>query len=70
MFFKVIFPMKQPKSNGFIFFNSFSIRKCFVLFEVIFLLRLDSVISKSVFVIKLACANLVLKTPVAKLLNS
>ena len=34
-----------------------------------FLLRLDNLVSKSVFVIKLACANLVLKTLVAKALN-
>ena len=36
---------------------------------VIFLLRLDSLASKSVFVIKFACANLALKTA-AKVLNS
>ena len=37
---------------------------------VIFLLRLDNLASKSVFVIKFACANLALKTSAAKLLNS
>ena len=37
---------------------------------VIFLLRLDSLASKSVFVIKFACANLALKTLAAKVLNS
>ena len=52
------------------FFNLFSTSKCFDLFEVIFLLRLDSLASKSVFVIKLACANLALKTSAAKVLNS
>ena len=36
---------------------------------VIFLLRLDSLASESVFVIKFACANLALKTE-AKVLNS
>ena len=50
-------------------FNSFSINKCLILFEVIFLLRLGSFVSKSVFVIKMACANLALKTLVAKVLN-
>ena len=35
-----------------------------------FLLRLDSLVSKSVFVIKAACANLALKTLAAKVLNS
>ena len=35
-----------------------------------FLLRLDSLVSKSVFVIKFACANRALKTSAAKVLNS
>ena len=35
-----------------------------------FLLRFDNLASKSVFVIKLACANLTLKTSVVNLLNS
>ena len=35
-----------------------------------FLLRLDSLVSKSVFVIKFACANLALKTSAGKVLNS
>ena len=52
------------------FLNSFITSKCFDLFEVIFLLRLDSLASKSVFVIKFTCANLALKTLAAKLLNS
>ena len=52
------------------FFNSFSTSKCLVFFEVIFLLRLDSFASKSVFVIKLACASLALKKSAAKVLNS
>ena len=52
------------------FFNSFSTSELFDLFEVIFLLRLDSLASKSVFVIKFACANLALKTSAAKVLNS
>ena len=42
----------------------------FVLFEVIFLLRLCSLASKSVFVIKFACANLALKFSVVSILNS
>ena len=44
--------------------------KCFVLFEVIFLLRLDSLASNSVLVINFTCANLALKTSAANLLNS
>ena len=34
------------------------------------MLRFDNLASKSVFVIKLACANLALKTSAANLLNS
>ena len=34
-----------------------------------FLLRLDNLASKSVFVIKLACVNLALKASAAKVLN-
>ena len=41
---------------------------CFIL--VIFLLRPDNLASKSVFVIKLACAIFALKTSAANLLNS
>ena len=52
------------------FFNSFSTSELFDLFEVIFLLRLDSLASKSVFVIRLACASLASKTLAAKILNS
>ena len=37
---------------------------------VIFRYRLDSLALKSVFVIKVACANFALKTSVAKALNS
>ena len=51
-------------------FNSLSTSKCFILFWVIFLLRLNNLVSKSVFVIKLACASLALKTSPANLLNS
>ena len=42
----------------------------FCLICSIFLLRLENLASKSVFVIKLACANLALKTLAAKVLNS
>ena len=52
------------------FFNSFLTSKCFDLFEVIFLLRLDSLASKFVFFLKFAFANLALKTSAAKVLNS
>ena len=48
----------------------FNFNKCFDLFEVIFLLRLDSLPSKSVLVIVFACANLALKILAAKVLNS
>ena len=44
--------------------------KCFDLFDVIFLVRLDNLASKSALVIYLACANLALKTSAAKVLNS
>ena len=52
------------------FFNSFSTIKCFVLFEVIFLLRLDSLLSKSVLVNKVACADLATKLSAITLFNS
>ena len=42
----------------------------FDLFGVIFLLRLDSLASKSVFVIKFASANRALRILTAKVLNS
>ena len=56
--------------SSFGFDSSCNDLKCFDLFEVIFLLRLDSLASKSVFVIKFASANLALKTSAAKVLNS
>ena len=58
------------ESKVFNLFNLFSTSKCFVLFEVIFLLRFDNLASKSVLVIKLACSSLALKTSAANLLNS
>ena len=58
------------ESNVFSIFSPFSTSKCFVLFEVIFLLRLDSEASKSVLVIKFTCASLALKTLAARALNS
>ena len=42
----------------------------YVLFSVIFLLRFNYLESKSVLVIKFACAILALKTSAAKVLNS
>ena len=63
-------PLKQIESNIFSFFNSIPSSKCFDLFAVVFLLRLDSLASKSGFVIKFACANLALKTSATKVLNS
>ena len=53
-----------------VFFNSFSIGKCLVLFEMIFLLRLVSLVTISVFVAKVSCASLAAKLFVIKLLNS
>ena len=50
-------------------FFAFLTSKCFVLFAVTFLLRPDSLASKSVFVIRFACVNLALKTQAAKVLN-
>ena len=58
------------ESNVFSIFSSVSTSKCFFLFEVIFLLRLDSEASKSVLVIKFTCASLALKTLAARVLNS
>ena len=52
----------------FLVFSTYS--QCFDLFEVIFLLRNDCLASKSVFVIKCACANLALKKSTAKVLKS
>ena len=43
---------------------------CLLLFELVFLLRLVSLVSKSVFVEKLACANLAEKISAVNLLNS
>ena len=48
----------------------FSVAKGFVLFETIFLLRSDNLLSKSVFVTKSACANLAAKFAAVNLLNS
>ena len=67
---KWLLSIKELESNVFIFFTSFSTGKCFDLFKVIFLLRFDSLASKSVFVIKFDCPNLALKILAAKLLNS
>ena len=58
------------KSRSFNFLNSFLASMFFNLFVVIFMLRLDNLASKSVFVIKLACSNLALKEPAAKVSNS
>ena len=52
------------------FFDSLSLDSFFVLFAAILLLRLDTVLSKSVFATKFARANLALQTSAAKVLNS
>ena len=44
--------------------------KSLVLFNTIFILRFDSLLSKSTFVTKFACANLALNTSAANLLSS
>ena len=62
--------IKKLEPNVFSFFNSFSASKCFDLFEVLLILRLYSLASKSVFIIKFACANLALKALAAEVLNS
>ena len=56
------------KSSNFL--NLFSKSKFFDLLAVIYLLRLDNLPSKSVFVIKFVCPNLALKTLAAEVLNS
>ena len=48
-----------------VFFNSFSTSKCFVLLELIFLLRLFSLLSESAFATKFAYDNLAVKAPAA-----
>ena len=61
---------KVTRIKSFNFFNLFSTSKFFDLIAVIFLLRLDNLPSKSVFVINFACPNLALKTLAAEVLNS
>ena len=63
------FSHENSFNQMFLFFNSFSITKCFVLFEVIFLLRFFSLSSKSVFVTTITCANLAAKISAVSLLN-
>ena len=64
------FASKINRIKFFSCFNSYSTSKCFELFEVIFLLRFDSLVSKSDFVTKFACANVALKTSADKVLNA
>ena len=64
------FANKITGINVFHLFKSFPTSKCFDLFAVIFMLRLDNLESNSVLVIKLACAILTLKASVVNLLNS
>ena len=61
MFIKLIFGMK---------ITSFARDMSFVLFDTIFLLRSDSLLSKSVFFTKFACTILALTASLANLLNS
>ena len=62
MFIKMAFTNKINRIKCFNLFDSFSTSKCFVLFEVIFLLRFDNLESNSLLVINFACAILELKT--------
>ena len=64
------FTNEVTRIKSFNLFNTFLTSKSFVLFGVPFLLRLDNLTSKSVFVMKLACASLVLKISATKVLNS
>ena len=64
---KWLFPIKESESKVFNLFNSFSTITCFVLFEAIFLLRIDNLASKSVFAAKFACVNIALKTSVVSI---
>ena len=70
IFFKMTFTSKITWIKCLVFFSSFSTITWIVLFELIFLLRLISLSSKSVFVIKFACANLAAKLSTVNLLNS
>ena len=56
--------------NKFTFTGSFLLSKYFVLLELIFLLRLINLLSKSVFVIRFACTNLSTKRFAVNVLNS
>ena len=62
IFFKMTFATKCIESNVCSFFNSISMSKCFVLFEIIFCFRLFNLVRKSVSVTKFASANLASKT--------
>ena len=64
----IYFLKKEDQKSSLAF--QFSTSKYFDLFAVIFLLRLDSFVSKSAFVIRFVCANLALKTLAATVLNS
>ena len=67
---KITFARKISCIKFFYFLNSFLTSNCFPLFQLIVLLRLCSLVSKSVFVTKFPSANLKVKVPAAKLLNS
>ena len=68
--FKMIFIAKINWIKCLKFLNSFSTTKCFVLFELLFLLRFYRLSSKPVFITKLAFANLAAKFSAVSLLNS
>ena len=52
-----------------VFLNWFLTSKCFVLFELTFLLRLVSLVSKSVFAIRFTCTDLAAKISAVNVLN-
>ena len=61
--------MREPKSKVFSLFSSFLTSIWSDLVLVMFLLIPDNLASRSVFVIRLACAILALKASAANLLN-
>ena len=71
IFVKIIFTMKITWIKCFlVFLNSFWVSQCFVFFELIFPLRLVSLVSKCAFITYFACAHLPAKFYAVDLLNS
>ena len=70
IFFKMTLTNKINGIKCFQLFQFIFSKYVFCLFLVIFLLRLNSLALKSVFVTKFACDRLALKASAAKVLNS